>query len=153
NPKGWRTIVYEKGTWILHMLRRRMGDERFNSFLGALRKRFEWKSLDTDGFRLLAAEFLPPKSPDPKLDAFFGQWVYSTGIPTLRLSSSLSGKAPALKLTVKVEQSGVEDEFSVAAPVEIRFRGAKTITRLVRTSNEPAAFTIPVSQAPAKVAL
>ncbi|MEO7649894.1 MAG: M1 family aminopeptidase, partial [Bryobacteraceae bacterium] len=27
NPGAWRAIVYEKGSWILHMLRRRMGDE------------------------------------------------------------------------------------------------------------------------------
>ena len=48
-----------------HMLRRRMGDERFLSFLGELRRRFEWKSVDTEGFRMLAAGFLPPKSADP----------------------------------------------------------------------------------------
>jgi len=34
NPQTWRTIVYEKGTWIMHKLRRRMGDERFLGFLG-----------------------------------------------------------------------------------------------------------------------
>jgi hypothetical protein len=153
NPKAWRAIVYEKGTWILHMLRRRMGDERFDAFLGELRRRFEWKLLDTESFRLLAAEFLPPKSPDPKLDSFFDQWVYGTGIPALRMTSSLSGKVPALKLTVTVEQTGVDDEFSAAVPVEIQFRRAKTITRVVRTSNEPAVFTIPVPQPPAKVAL
>ena len=50
-------------------------------------------------FRLLAAEFLPPKSADPKLESFFDQWVYSTGIPTLHMKYTLSGKAPAQKLT------------------------------------------------------
>ncbi len=153
NPKAWRTIVYEKGTWILHMLRRRMGDERFNAFLGELRRRFEWKSLDTESFRLLAAEFLPPKSSDPKLESFFDQWVYGTGIPALKLTSSLTGKVPAQKLTVTVEQTGVADEFSADVPVEIQFRRAKTITRVVRTSNEPAVFTISVPQPPSKVAL
>ena len=153
SPGAWRTIVYEKGSWILHMLRRRMGDERFSSFLGELRRRFEWKSLDTESFRRLAAEFLPPKSTDPKLEAFFDQWVYSTGIPTLRVSSALEGKAPALKLTVTVAQSGVDENFSVAVPVEIQFGKAPPITRLTRTSNEPAVFTIPVRQAPSKVLL
>jgi hypothetical protein len=153
NPTAWRTIVYEKGTWIMHMLRKRMGDARFLAFLAELRRRFEWKSVDTEGFRLLAAGFLPPKSPDPKLEAFFDQWVYSTGIPSLHLKYSLAGKAPALKLTVTVEQIGVDDEFSVAAPVEIQFGKAKPVTRLVRTSSEPAVFTIALRQAPAKVVL
>jgi aminopeptidase N len=154
NPRAWRTIVYEKGSWILHMLRRRMGDERFLSFLGELRRRFEWKTVDTESFRLLAAAYLPPKSADPKLESFFDQWVYSTGVPTLQMKYALSGKAPALKLTVTVEQSGVDEDFSVPVPVEIQFgKTVKPITRLVRTSNEPAVFTIPVRQAPSKVAL
>ena len=153
NPQAWRTIVYGKGAWILHMLRRRMGDERFLGVLSELRRRFEWKSVDTEGFRLLAADFLPPKSPDPKLEAFFDQWVYSSGIPTLHMKYSLAGKAPALKLTVTVEQSGVDDEFSAAVPVEIQLGKAKPVTRLVRTSNEPAVFTIALRQAPTKVLL
>ena len=32
-PHAWQTVTYEKGTWIIHMLRRRMGDESFFSFL------------------------------------------------------------------------------------------------------------------------
>src|SRR5260370_21537161 len=28
-PDAWKAITYGKGTWILHMLRRRLGDERF----------------------------------------------------------------------------------------------------------------------------
>src|SRR5260370_18880127 len=129
------------------MLGRRMGDEGFLVFLSELRRRFEWKSLDTESFRLLAAEFLPPKSPDPKLEAFFDQWVYSSGIPTLHMKYSLAGKAPALKLTVTVEQSGVDDEFSVAVPVEIQLGKAKPVARLVRTRNAPAEFTMAFRQA------
>jgi len=153
NPDAWRVIVYEKGSWILHMIRRLMGDEPFESFLGELRRRFEWKNLDMESFRLLAAQFLPPKSPDPKLESFFDQWVYSTGVPTLKVKHSLSGKAPALKLTVTVEQTGVDEDFSAAVPVEVQFGKLKPVTRMVRTSNEPAVFTIPVRQAPTKVVL
>jgi aminopeptidase N len=136
------------------MLRRRMGDARFLAFLAELRRRFEWKTVDTDGFRLLAAEFLPPKSADPKLEAFFDQWVYSSGIPTLHLKYSLAGKAPALKLTVTIEQSGVDEDFSAPVPVEIQFgKTVKPITRLVRSSNEPAVLTIPLRQPPSRVLL
>ena len=152
-PEAWRVIAYEKGSWIMHMVRRRMGDERFLSFLGELRRRFEWKALDIESFRLVASEFLPPRSPDPKMESFFDQWVYSTGIPTLSLKYTLSGKAPALKLTVTVEQSGVDEDFSAPVPVEIQFGRLKPVARTVRTSNEPAVFTIPVRQAPTKVLL
>ena len=57
-----------------------------------LRRRYEWKTIDTEQFRLLCAEFLPPQSPDPKLENFFDQWVYGTGIPTLKLTYAVKGK-------------------------------------------------------------
>ena len=54
----------QAGSWILHMLRRRMGDEAFLKALIEARRRFEWKPMNTDEFRLLCAEFLPKGTPD-----------------------------------------------------------------------------------------
>jgi hypothetical protein len=71
----------------------------------------------------------------------------------LQMKYSLSGKAPALKLTVTVEQSGVDEDFSASVPVEIQFGKLKPVTRIVRTSNEPAVFTMAARQAPTKVVL
>src|SRR6185436_12892629 len=116
-PVAWQSITYGKGSWILHMLRMLMGDDGFNAMLNQLRKRYEWKSIGTEEFRQLAAEFLPPKSGDPKLESFFDQWVYGTGIPSLKLSYSVRGKPPAVKLTGTIAQSDVDSEFSVQAPV------------------------------------
>src|SRR5579864_1048587 len=119
SPVAWNSITYGKGSWILHMLRGMMGDERFVAMLAELRHRYEWKEISTEQFQQLAAEFLPQHSPDPKLDVFFEQWVYGTGIPVLTLNYSVHGKAPAVKLTGTVSQSDVDSEFSVAVPVEI----------------------------------
>src|SRR5580692_6000772 len=61
NPNAWVAVAYGKGSWIIHMLRRRMGDAPFMKMLAELRRRYEWKIIDTEQFRLLCAEFLPPK--------------------------------------------------------------------------------------------
>lgn len=153
DAKAWRTIIYGKGSWILHMLRRRMGDERFLGMLGELRHRYEYRPVSTEQFRLLAAEFLPPKPPDPELETFFDQWVYGTGIPSLKLSYSVKGKAPALRIVGTVTQSDVDTEFSGQAPIEIQFGHGKAITHWVRTGSEPAVFSVTVRQPPTKVAL
>jgi aminopeptidase N len=149
---AWKSITYGKGSWILHMLRSRMGDERFVNMLGELRRRYQWTTVSTEQFRQVAADFLPPESPDPKLEAFFEQWVYSTGIPTLQLNYSVRGRAPDLKLTGSVSQSNVDSEFSTQVPVEIQCGATRQVT-WVRTSSSPAEFTLALKRAPTKVAL
>jgi hypothetical protein len=148
-PGAWRTIVYDKGSWIMHMLRVRMGDAQFLKFLRAVRDRYEYKGIDTEDFRTLAAEFLPKKQPDPELEGFFDQWVYSTGVPVLTITHAFKN----LRVTGAVRQSGVGEDFSIDVPLYVRLPGNKTITHWIRTSSEPVPFSIPVSVAPLKVEL
>src|SRR5213076_934352 len=44
-PRAWRAITYGKGSWIMQMLRGRMGDERFLAMLGELSRRYDRKDL------------------------------------------------------------------------------------------------------------
>jgi aminopeptidase N len=152
-PGAWRTIIYEKGSWIMHMLRRRIGDERFLAMLGELRRRYQYRALTTEQFRQLAAQFLPPRSPDPQLEAFFDQWVYGTGIPTLRLNHSVRGKEPSVRITGTVTQTDADEDFSTYVPIEVQFSKAKPLTHWVRTAAGPVTFSLTVRQAPAKILL
>jgi hypothetical protein len=153
NPAAWMAVMYGKGTWIIHMLRRRMGDERFLAMLAELRKRYEWKTIDTEQFRALCAEFLPPKSEDPKLEKFFDQWVYGTGVPELKLTYSVKGRPGAYRIAGSLAQSGVSDDFTVRVPVEIQAgRGAAKIVQ-VATGEDPATFSAPVPSPYAKAVL
>jgi hypothetical protein len=148
---NWNTVVYGKGSWIIHMLRRKMGDNAFLKMLAALRKQFDDKTISTEEFRNFAATFLPPKSTDAKLEAFFDQWVYGTGVPELKIDYKISGKAPLWRVTGTVTQKGVGDEFVSEVPVEIQSGKLKPQTLVVRASNEPAPFSITVKSPPTKV--
>jgi hypothetical protein len=152
NPTAWNVVAYGKGAWIIHMLRRRLGDAQFTKMLTELRRRYEWNTIDTEQFRLLCAEFLPPQSHDPKLENFFDQWVYGTGIPTMKLTYSVKGKAGAWKLSGVVTQSDVPDDFSVTVPVEIQTGRGKVVQEL-QTGPDPAAFSVPVAAATARAVL
>jgi hypothetical protein len=151
-PSAYVNITYGKGSWIMHMLRAWMGEERFIAMLAELRRRFEWKTVSTEEFRRLASEFLPPKSPDAKLEAFFDQWVYGTGIPALKLDYTVQGRAPALKVSGTVSQTDVDSEFSVQVPVEIHFGQTRQV-KWVRTSGTPVPFTVTLPEAPTRVTL
>lgn len=152
SPSAYINITYGKGSWIMHMLRGLIGHERFVAMLGELRRSYQGKTISTDEFRELAAGFLPPKSPDAKLEAFFDQWVYGTGIPTLKLNYSTQGRAPAVRLTGTVSQSDVDSEFSIQVPVEIECGRTRQI-KWVRTAGSAASFTVTLPQMPTKVVL
>jgi hypothetical protein len=152
-PDAWQVITYEKGSWIMHMLRERIGEERFLDMLGELRKRYEYRTVTTDEFRKLAAEALPPKSVDPHLENFFDEWVYSTGIPTIRLTHQVHGKPPEVRVAGLVAQSDVPDDFSVWVPVEIQFPKGKPVVHWVKTLTGSTQFSVVVRQTPSKVVL
>lgn len=152
-PAAWTAITYGKGSWIIHMLRRRMGDERFLALLSGLVTRYDHRNLTTEQFREEAAAALPPKSEDPKLEAFFDQWVYGTGIPALKFNYTLKGAAPNLKLSGTLTQSGVDDDFSALVPIEIRFAKGPSIMKWIDTGSEPATFSVALHQPPTKVVL
>jgi hypothetical protein len=152
-PQAYHAITYGKGSWIMHMLRRRMGDQSFLAMLAELRKEYERKPLSTEDFRLLAARFLPAHSPDSDLENFFDQWVYGTGIPSLKLNYAVKGKGAALRLDGTVTQSDVDSGFSINVPVEIQLAKGKTLTQWVSTASDPVAFSVPLHQPPVKVQL
>ena len=77
-----------------------------------------------------------------------GQWH---GDLALKLSYSVKGKAPQLRLVGTVTQSDVDRDFSALVPVEIELARGQTITQWVRTGSEAATFTVPLTQAPVKV--
>ncbi|HKA02128.1 MAG TPA: M1 family aminopeptidase, partial [Candidatus Solibacter sp.] len=148
-PRAWRSITYGKGSWIIQMLRRRMGDERFLAMLADLSKRYDLKAISTEEFRLFAAQYLPPKSDDPKLESFFERWVYGTGIPALKLNYSMRNG----RLTGTVTQSGVDEDFTAIVPVEIQVARGKMITQWVRTGSTPGTFGVALQAPPLKVSL
>jgi hypothetical protein len=153
-PQAQYTITYEKGVWVLHMLRRLMGDQKFYALLAELRRRYEYKAVTTEEFRLLAAEFLPPLPNDPNLENFFHQWVYSTGIPSLKMEHKVAGRAPRYRVTGVVKQSNVPGDFSVSVPVEIHLAGkGERIERRVQTGEDGATFEVTLADRPARVLL
>jgi aminopeptidase N len=96
---------------------------------------------------------MPAGVPDRKLEAFFEQWVYATGIPTLKMSYSIKGKAPSLVLTGTVKQSDVAEDFSTLVPVEIQLARGTAVTEWVATDSDPVSFTVKLKQMPLKVVL
>jgi aminopeptidase N len=76
---------YQKGAWILHMLRRELGDENFWKGMQLYYERYRNKNALTIDFQNVMEE-VSAKS----LEIFFNQWLYVAGQPDLKFSSKPS---------------------------------------------------------------
>jgi aminopeptidase N len=127
------------------MLRRRLGDEKFLALLREVASHHH--SISTEEFRDLASQYAP-KSEDPGLKIFFDNWIYGTGVPSVKLSYSWRGE----KLSGTLVQQDVDPTFSAYVPVEVE-TGSKSSVYWLATGSDPVAFSIPMKLRPTKVAL
>ena len=152
-PEAWRVITYEKGSWVLHMLRRRLGDAKFFALLRQVCTDFQGRTLTTEAFQALAAKYVPKGMGDEKLEDFFDHWVMGTGIPEIDLSWKAVGKVPNVKLQLVIRQKKVEETFTTLVPVEIQFSGGKNRLEWIRVDGAETEFELKIGSVPVKVLL
>ncbi|MCK5125497.1 MAG: putative Ig domain-containing protein [candidate division Zixibacteria bacterium] len=75
------SIVYDKGGWVLHMLRHIVGDSLFFESLANYRQQYIWSSASTEDFKQVVET-----TSGMDLDYFFQQWIYGTYRPNYRYS-------------------------------------------------------------------
>ena len=74
-------IVYDKGSWVLHMLRSQLGEELYRRSIRAYLEKHALTSVVTDDLRQVIEDI----SGQP-FDRFFDQWVYHARHPDLKVS-------------------------------------------------------------------
>ena len=153
SPHARRIIVYEKGAWVLHMLRGMIGDKQFLKLLRDMANRYKLKRMSTEDFRREAVRFVPPDSSDPTLEDFFDQWVYSAGIPTLELAYGVRKKRPGVILSGEIRQENVPAYFSVPVPLSIRTGNGQPLVHVVETTGEVTPFEAILDSNPVQVTL
>ncbi len=126
-PSGYDNIVYKKACWVLHMLRGLMkdpstgSDERFFRLLRDFIANYQGKNVSTEQFIRQAEKYMTRSSDlehNNRLDWFFNEWVYETGIPTYKLQSSVERLSPKRFLVQgTIMQSGVSSDFEMLVPV------------------------------------
>ena len=143
-PEAYRVIVYEKGAWIMHMLRGILGDESFFAMLRRLCEEFAATPVTTELLRLHAAEFVPDGYHDPELVDFFDQWVYGTGIPRLTARWNQSSRGGRHLFRLKLDREGVPDHFRLRVPVEVHTLPGRSLVKTVLSEDntDEAGFSV-----------
>jgi aminopeptidase N len=133
---------YQKGGWVLHMLRSRLGDEVFLRGIRAYYAAHKNSTATTDDLRK-ALE----KASGKDLKDFFARWVYDTGHPEYGLAWVWLGGGK-LKLVMKQVQRG--NAFLDPLPVVITTASGKRTVVLEPTSKQTVE-TIALREKPLKI--
>ena len=154
-PGSYQDLIYSKGGYILQMLRMQMMDSRspdpdhlFKEMMQDYCKTFDNKAASTEDFKAIVEKHMirgMDLDGNHKMDWFFNQYVYGTGMPQYTFHASLE-PTPDGKTHVKGEitRTGVPDTWKDAIPLYIHIgdKSQKVGTLASRSANEPLDFMI-----------
>lgn len=89
-------LTYQKGAWILHMLREMMGEPNFRKGIRSYYKKYLNANASTANFR-----FEMEQASDSDLRSFFSQWLYQEGMPKIKGTWAWDSKKKELKLNLE----------------------------------------------------
>jgi aminopeptidase N len=104
-------MTYQKGAWVLHMLREKMGHEVFKEGIRAYYQKFYNKNVTTDDFFAEMQKFT--KAP---LSTFRNQWLHHPEVLNLQVAWRYDSASSQVEITIDQKQS---TGFYFEAPVEI----------------------------------
>ena len=112
--------TYQKASWVLHMLRKELGDSLFISCLQTFYRSFKYKNATTDDF-LHIVESVSSRD----FNNFFNQWIYQSGHPVLDIT--WTHKDAFLILTIKQVQENIVYRF----PLELKIINKNSVSNLI----------------------
>lgn len=139
--------AYPKGSWVLHMLRSRVGDELFRRAIRLYLERHALSSVVTDDLRQAFEEVT-----GKPLDAFFDQWAYHGGVPNLKVTHKWLPEDKLLRITVKQDEPK-DRALLFTFPVTLRahIEGGEPIDRRVEINAVEQDFYLSLPSKPTVV--
>ncbi len=140
-------LVYQKGGWVLHMLRAEMGTEHFWTAMREYYRRYRDQNASTADLRAIVEQVS-----GKELGWFFSQWLNRPGVPKIEGSWRYLPARKAIEVTVTQTQSA--EPFRLAVDIGItRAAGqlpnveridltGRTATKMFPVEAEPTAVTL-----------
>jgi len=127
-PDAYNTVIYDKGTWVIHMLRELLRDptapdpdSRFFADLRGFRERFEGRLATSADLQRAFETRLPTAldlTQDGRLSWFFHEWLDSTELPRYQLGNvRWSDERGLRRVTGTLRQLEVADSFLMPVPL------------------------------------
>ena len=141
-PRVFRSLVYNKGALVLHMLRRFIGDEAFFNGLRRFYGEMRFRMAGTDDL-VRAFETEAKRS----LQDFFERWIHEFDVPTLRFDyrteARVAGQQGDSDVVLHFEQETKPVEVPIT--VTLRYRSGAKETVVVPVSEQITEFRVPLT--------
>lgn len=135
---------YEKGGWVLHMLRHDMGDEKFQECVQTFYEKFKFGNALTEDFQEVV-ESVTEKS----YEAFFRQWFYQAGHPVLSTQWKKRGK----KIILNIRQHQEQHLFEFPIEIELRSKDGEVFRETLFMHDSSQSFILRPSFNPSELNL
>jgi aminopeptidase N len=137
---------YQKGAWVLHMLRQEIGDDRFREGVRTYYARYAGSNALTRDLQQVFEEVS-----GKNLSAFFQQWVFSPGHPELKLEWTYNAAKKQVEGSITQTQA---KPFTFKLEMEARNADCKGLEiKTIELSKAKETFTWPLDKAPNSVIL
>lgn len=151
-PIDYYLITYEKGAYVIHMLRTLMrdfetgSDEKFWLMLADFVKTYKGTRASTLDFKKIVE-----KHTGQNMNWFFEQWIYGIDVPTYTYSYDIFKKGEYW-VDLQVSQTDVPADFKMLIPVTVQTDNEKKNTRLIDMEGAKKFFRLgPFKSQPQKV--
>ncbi len=148
---------YYKGAWVLHMLRRFVGDDAFFRILRAYGERHgepNGEPVTTEDFVAICREIHDPNGDGATLEEFFDQWVYHPGRPHYRWAWGTTPSGGGFDVTIWLSQiQRQHDLFKMPIDILIEAEDETVQRHVIWNTMRVQSFTLQTEMRPVDVHL
>lgn len=142
-------LPYQKGCFVLRMLRSQLGPDLYRRCIGAYLERHKFGSVVTDDLARVVEE-LSGRS----YDQFFDQWVYHAHYPEIEAGYFWDEKSKMAKISIRQTQKTSDDVLLFNFPLAIAFKTkAGTVEQSITVKDKTGDFYFALESAPRIVRL
>ena len=144
NPKEmFGRLVYNKGAWVLHMLRKEVGDKNFFKILRTYYSNYKYGNVTTYDF-ITISEKISKKD----LTQFFKQWIFE-GKGKIKIEYKFENEFTEKEKTVKVNIKQIQKEYrkyKFNLDVELFFENGTSQKREVNIQSNDTVLIFPAEK-------
>ena len=143
--KVLNNLIYQKGGWVLHMLRQEVGNESFWTAIREYYRRYRNSNASTAELRAVFEQVS-----GQQLEWFFTQWLNRAGVPKIEGAWRYDAVKKAIEVTVTQSQAAAPFRIKVDVGVVAKAGDLPTV-ETVELNARQGIYTFPAEIAPVSV--